>query len=135
MQCPKCRLENPQNTVWCDCGYNFSTSEMDEVHKPTTIRRRNEETDGYFSFQKMISPTLIRWAYVIGIVGIVIAAIYLAYSGFKEADDTAKLLKGLAALLLATAGNLVWRVVCEQAILLFSIHERLASIDRSLRRR
>jgi len=133
VQCPKCRLENPPNTVWCDCGYNFSTSEMDEVHKPTTIRRQNEETDGYFSFQKMISPTLVRVAYVIGMVAIVIAAIYIGFTGSKEADDTAKALKVLSAILLATVGNLFWRVVCEQAILLFSIHERLASIDRSLK--
>jgi hypothetical protein len=53
----------------------------------------------------------------------------------KEADDTAKLLKILSAGVLAIVGNLLWRLVCEQVILLFSIHERLVSIDRSLKTR
>lgn len=65
MQCPKCKLENPTNAMWCDCGYEFSTGKVDEVHKPATIRQRNGvtdefTTDGYFSFEKMISPTLIK---------------------------------------------------------------------------
>jgi hypothetical protein len=83
----------------------------------------------------MISPTLIRVVYVIGIVGILIAASYLVFTSGKETEDTAKLLKVLSALLLAIVGNLLWRLVCEQVILLFSIHERLASIDRSLKTR
>jgi lipoprotein signal peptidase len=91
--------------------------------------------DGYFSFQKMISPTLIKVVYVIGVVGIMVAAIYMVFAGTKETEDTAKLVKVLSALLLATVGNLLWRLVCEQVILLFSIHERLASIDRSLKTR
>src|ERR1017187_2995650 len=33
VQCPKCRLENPSNTRWCDCGYDFFTGKVDEVHK------------------------------------------------------------------------------------------------------
>jgi hypothetical protein len=138
MQCPKCRLENPPNAKWCDCGYDFSTGKVDDVNK-ATIRQRNDVTDGltggYFSFEKMISPKLIKVVYVIGMVGIVIAAIYMAIAGTKESDDTAKLLKILSALLLAIVGNLLWRLVCEQVILLFSIHDRLASIDRSLKSR
>jgi len=37
--------------------------------------------------------------------------------------------------LLAVVGNLLWRLACERVIVLFSIHERLASIDRSLKTR
>ena len=33
MQCPKCRLENPANTRWCDCGYDFFTGRVEEAHK------------------------------------------------------------------------------------------------------
>ena len=139
MQCPKCKLENPASALWCDCGYDFSTGKVDEVHKTAPIRGRGEVTDGltdgYFSFQKMISPTLIKVVYVIGMVGIIVAAIYMVFAGTKETDDTAKLVKVLSAILLATVGNLLWRLVCEQVILLFSIHERLASIDRSLKAR
>jgi hypothetical protein len=123
--------------MWCDCGYDFSTGKVDEARRPATARQRNEVTDwstnGYFSFQKMISPTLIKVVYVIGMFSIVIAAIYMASAVPKETEDTAKLVKALGALLLAVVGNLLWRLVCEQVILLFSIHERLASIDRSLK--
>jgi hypothetical protein len=139
VQCPKCKLENPASTQWCDCGYDFSTGKVNAVHKTATVRGPGEVseglTDGYFSFQKMISPTLIKVVYVIGMVGIIAAAIYMAFAGTKETEDTAKLLKVLSALLLAVVGNLLWRLVCEQVILLFSIHERLASIDRSLKAR
>ncbi len=137
MQCPKCKLENPESTQWCDCGYDFSTGKVDEVHKTATTLGRGEVTDGltegYFSFRKMISPALIKVVYVIGMVGIIVAAIFMVFAGTKETEDTAKLLRVLSALLLATVGNLVWRLICEQVILLFSIHERLASIDRSLK--
>jgi hypothetical protein len=126
--------------MWCDCGYEFATGKVDEVHKPANIRQRNGvtdelTTDGYFSFEKMISPTLIRVVYVIGMLGIVLAGAYMAFASAKEADDIAKLLKVLSALLLAVVGNLLWRLICEQVILLFSIHERLVSIDRSLKAR
>ena len=78
VQCPKCRLENPANAMWCDCGYDFSAGKVNEARRPATSRQRNEVTDGYFSFEKMISPTLIKVVYVIGMIGIVIAAIYMA---------------------------------------------------------
>ena len=135
MQCPKCSLENPANTMWCDCGYEFSTGKVDEIHKPAARRERNDLTDGYFSFEKMISPTLIKVVYVIGMVSIILGAIYIAFASTKETEDTARLLKIVSALLLAVVGNLLWRLVCEQVILLFNIHERLASIDRSLKTR
>ena len=50
---------------------------MNEARRPATSRQRNEVTDRYFSFEKMISPTLIKVVYVIGMIGIVIAAIYM----------------------------------------------------------
>jgi hypothetical protein len=31
MQCPKCKLENPSGTMWCDCGYNFPTGEVSKT--------------------------------------------------------------------------------------------------------
>jgi hypothetical protein len=39
MQCPKCKLENPSGTTWCDCGYNFSTG---EVSKKTSSEPRKD---------------------------------------------------------------------------------------------
>jgi hypothetical protein len=36
-------------------------------------------------------------------------------------------------LLIIVVGNLIWRVVCESIILLFSIHEILASIEKRIK--
>jgi uncharacterized protein DUF4282 len=130
MQCPKCKLENPPNSVWCDCGYDFSTGEVDERHKRQQTKR--EAPTGYFSFEKLITPTLIKVTYVIGLVAILAAASYGLFIATKQASPNAN--AGILwALLLLTVGNILWRIICEQAILLFNIHDRLASIDRSLK--
>jgi hypothetical protein len=39
MQCPKCKLENPSGTTWCDCGYNLSAG---EVSKETSSEPRKD---------------------------------------------------------------------------------------------
>ena len=36
MKCPKCGLINDENTVHCDCGYNFASGALDRGF----IRRR-----------------------------------------------------------------------------------------------
>lgn len=28
MICPKCKLENPEETIRCDCGYDFTNMSM-----------------------------------------------------------------------------------------------------------
>jgi uncharacterized membrane protein YvbJ len=33
MKCPKCGLYNPDNAMFCDCGYNFDTMELDRKNK------------------------------------------------------------------------------------------------------
>lgn len=30
MICPRCKLENPEDTMWCDCGYDFSSGVLHE---------------------------------------------------------------------------------------------------------
>lgn len=43
MKCPKCHLENPDNALICDCGYNFATKEKEPiVHStPNKINNKN----------------------------------------------------------------------------------------------
>ncbi len=43
--------------------------------------------------------------------------------------DVGPILSRLGGVFLLLVGNLVWRMMCEGAILLFSLHELLVSID------
>ena len=42
MNCPKCKLINPENAIQCDCGYNFQTKEMQQLTHP--VDEANEST-------------------------------------------------------------------------------------------
>lgn len=100
---------------------------------------------GYFTFESMISSSLIKVTYVIGMLFITIGS--LAYAGIgiynyanapeglRQALDNALIghaVFGFAGLVL---GNLVWRVLCETWILLFSLHDHIVAIDKALRER
>lgn len=73
----------------------------------------------YFNFRKMVSSLLIKLIYIIGLISITVYGFYLV---FNE-----QLVNGLLTLIL---GNIIWRVTCEGIIIIFSIHDRLASIER-----
>lgn len=76
---------------------------------------------GFLSFQKMISVELIRGVYVLGALGLTVFGVIVILDG-----------RLAAGLLLIVGGNILWRLVCEAGILLFSIHERLVSIDKKV---
>jgi len=73
----------------------------------------------FFDFRKMISVQIIKILYVIGVIAITIGGIVMLFIG-----DLA--LAGLGILII---GNLLWRVICEGWILVFSIHDLLSSIE------
>lgn len=75
----------------------------------------------YFKFESLISPSLIRISYLIGML-------MITYIGYKIAINSQSL-TGAAILLF---GNLLWRIVCEGLIIFFRIHESLVSIDKKL---
>ena len=82
---------------------------------------RSSGSGGFLGFRKMISVELIKAVYLLGalvIAGIGVLAIVRGQLG--------------AGLLLIIGGNVLWRLLCEGGILLFSIHELLASIERKL---
>ena len=91
----------------------------------------------YFSFQRMITASFVRGFYFLGFVALTSGSIALiVWSGLQLRQATIErrlgwqyLAVGAAALI---AGNLVWRVFCELLIVLFNIHDRLASIDEGL---
>lgn len=103
---------------------------------------------GFFSFHKLVSTSIIKTVYLIGAIvitllptlQIVVAAFALV--GRVPPDPAAeRLLVGIPEVRIAGAcfvllfGNLIWRLICEGWILLFSIHELLAKILTELRRR
>jgi len=76
----------------------------------------------FFSFRQMVSMQIIKIIYILGLVFITIGGIIGLFDNF---------LMGLAAIVL---GNLIWRLICESAILLFSIHDILGNIETNVRK-
>jgi hypothetical protein len=129
MQCPKCGLENPPGTASCDCGYDFSTG---EVVRRTTMQPQPGGSQGfdfgeYFSFRQMVSNSIIKILYFCGAIIICILSLVAVVRGVTATETNVRDVLGGAALLFV--GNLLWRVVCEGLILMFSIHEVLVSIE------
>jgi len=94
---------------------------------------------GYFSFHKLVSTSIIKATYVIGMVLITLwglAAIGFAIAALAQPDNlelrAIVASQPLGAVVLGAIalvfGNLLWRLLCEGWILLFSIHELLAAI-------
>jgi hypothetical protein len=89
---------------------------------------------GYFAFRELVTPHLIKVVYIVGACFITAAGVWSilspeTLSGY-EADPILTRFGGIMVLLV---GNLVWRMVCESAILLFSLHEILVSLDNRVR--
>lgn len=84
----------------------------------------------FFNFDKFIAPMLIKIVYWLGIVGIVLGALVSMAGGLQMMSySPATALGGiLIAVIGAAVGLLVWRVVCELWIVIFSINDRLGVI-------
>ncbi|MCK4416668.1 MAG: DUF4282 domain-containing protein, partial [Candidatus Latescibacteria bacterium] len=85
------------------------------------------EGGGFFSFRTMISTTLIKIIYALGMIGLTIGGIVMIVQGAEK--------RQLIGVALIVFGNLLWRIVCEGWILLFSMHDILGSIERHLKRK
>ena len=78
----------------------------------------------YLTFKKMVTPLIIQAAFWLGVAGYVIMAI-MAFMGDQA---------GLGLVYLAI-GPLVWRIICEIVIILFSINDTLTQTRNLLRER
>lgn len=78
-------------------------------------------------FNTMISKTLIQWLWVLLSIGVILAAIR-SYNAlfFPDGMDL------LTHLLFAAIGLVIVRLLCEQMIVLFLMHENLQRSARSL---
>ena len=87
---------------------------------------------GYFSFQKMISTSVVKVVYFLGflilsslsITLIVWAGLRLNSASIERQLGWRYVAYGAAALVV---GNILWRVICEFCIVLFNINEQLST--------
>lgn len=100
---------------------------------------------GFFSFHRMVSTSIIKAAYVIGLMlisivglaGIGLGTFALIEQLRGEAVPNLAIIgqpivAAVAGAVLLVMGNLLWRLLCEGWILLFSMHELLATIAERL---
>jgi len=78
----------------------------------------------FLNFDRLITPTIIKILYWLGIAGAVIAGMFAIAFG-----------DGLQGLLMILIGPIVVRVYCELLIILFRIHENLVGVRELLKNR
>jgi Na+/proline symporter len=89
----------------------------------------------------MVSPSIIKFIYVLGFLAITIVGILVMVGGpivgglmNENYGNGAGVIAGIVGgLLVIIVGNLIWRVMCEAWILAFSIHEILGSAEKALK--
>jgi hypothetical protein len=80
------------------------------------------------SFEKFVTPTLVKIIYWLGIAAIVLAGLF----GFFASLANGALGTALLGLIFTLLGLLGWRVLCEIYIVVFGMFERLGSIRDAL---
>lgn len=73
----------------------------------------------FFEFKTMVSSILIKILYALGVLVITIGGLITLFSE--------SFIMGLGAIIF---GNLFFRLLCEAIIVIFSIHDRIVSIDK-----
>ncbi|HCX73032.1 MAG TPA: hypothetical protein DHM37_04870 [Candidatus Cloacimonas sp.] len=86
---------------------------------------------GFWSFDKIVSGSLIKFLYALGAIGITIFS-FVMFSNASQSKygGTGLFLLGLGYLIL---GNLFWRIICEGIIIIFKIFEKLNQIESKLK--
>lgn len=128
MKCPQCLTENDASATTCSvCERTLAPQRV----KPVRYTSFYAE---YFAFRELVTPQLIKVVYIVGACFITAAGLLSILSpetlNEYEAGPILSRLGGISVILV---GNLVWRMVCEGVILLFSLHELLVSIDTRAR--
>lgn len=78
----------------------------------------------FFSFRTMITPTLIRAIFILGLIFLLFTALLAPFQG--------NFFEGIAvSLMILIFGPLLLRVYCELMIVAFSIHECLQDIRKN----
>jgi hypothetical protein len=111
-------------------------SDVSASDAPATDASLSAATDGVASgrfgvrdllrFEKMLTPTLVRFVFYAGSILLLIVGIVMLYGGVTARFGGG--LRVVSGLLTLTAGPLLLRIVCEQIIVLFGIYDRLGEI-------
>ena len=83
----------------------------------------------FFSFRKMITPTIIRFIFWIGSGLAVIGGLVALFSNLGRYGSAVSAVGGLLTIFI---GPVIVRIVCEQVILFFRINETLSEIRNDL---
>ena len=87
-----------------------------------SIESQKEIEGGFWSFDKMVSGSLIKILYILGLLSITI-------SGFLMFQNSDLIFFGIIIIVL---GNLLWRIICEGIIIIFKIFEKLNQIEKKV---
>lgn len=85
----------------------------------------------FLSFDKLITPTVIKVFYWIGIVGIIVFGIVAAIGAAATQYGIAAFGSFILAILGTIVGLFFWRVYCELIMLWFKIHDDLVGIRQN----
>jgi ribosomal protein S27AE len=90
--------------------------------------------DDFLNFRMYITKTFMKFIYIIGAILITLGSFALMIGGALPYNYYSSIGSGgiLGGLALLTLGNLGWRLICEAIIIIFSIHEKLVSIDNKI---
>jgi len=97
---------------------------------------QSEGFESLFSFERMLSIKIIKIVYFLGLIGIVLSSAIIAIVSLSSGQQHGgSPLLGLAyAAGILVLGTLVWRVVCEFLIVIFSINDKLTDIKELLKK-
>lgn len=137
MRCVKCGNDYPSKyyfeteTICKECYGKLNPEEKVAIPKIESEAKQTASESGFFSFQKMISVTLIKILYALGMIIIIIGGIVMIAQGSDTYRNGDALVIGGIALIIF--GNIFWRIICEGWIIIFSLHETTASILKELK--
>lgn len=84
------------------------------------------------NFEKFITPSIIKWVWIIGSIFITLGGIFFAVLGGSYLIRNGSLqnfielsILSIFTILLIIFGNIVWRIYCEYLIIQFKIYDKL----------
>jgi hypothetical protein len=100
------------------------------------LNRRSIPMSSYFSFQSLITRSIVKVVYAMGFLVLTAGGIALiVWSGMRLNDANIDQQLGWRYVAVGAAalfvGNLAWRVICEFWMVLFNVNHHLASIDHA----